>query len=218
LQQTLDGAPSADRSALERHWRECPTCRELLAATERLQRGLRLLTFPQPPANLTARITASVLADRRTQQGRRLRRYAGLAFLAAACFLVALLTRPFWAGRPSNGPVLNPAPTERAEKTKPEPTAPRLRDSVAEVGTAVASLTARTAAQTWEPTRKLLPSLPEPTLPKMVSPPLDSLAVPMGEAALGVREGLEPVTQSARRAVDLFLRDLPAGLTEKPGL
>jgi hypothetical protein len=213
LQRVLDGDPVADRATLERHLGECPACRELHAAADRLQRGLRLLTPPRPPAALAARLSAAVLADRRARRRTWLRRYVGLALAAAACLLAAFLTKPFWLGGPNRDPERHPAPPEMARNNPPERT-PTLRASMEEAGTAVASLTARTAAKTWGPTRKLLTALPE----VRVAPPFDPSAVSMREATLSVREGLEPVTNSARRAVDLLLRELPAGLADKVGL
>jgi predicted anti-sigma-YlaC factor YlaD len=63
-----------------------------------------------------------------------------------------------------------------------------------------------------------LPNVPSPSLPRVdlasIEPPTRSLR----EAGQGVSEGLEPVTNSARRAFDLFLRELPPMDGESKGL
>ena len=82
------------------------------------------------------------------------------------------------------------------------------------------SLTNRTADEVVASTRKLLPSVPAPTFPTLdpmgpiVEPPGRSLV----QAGRAVADGLEPVASSARRAFDLFLRDVPLGPEGHPGL
>jgi hypothetical protein len=93
----------------------------------------------------------------------------------------------------------------------PPPSA-SLRDSVAEAGSAVTSLTRRTADETVGQGQLLLPllasarQLPEPSPAPILPPPVGSLR----EAGDGMSASLEPVTASARRAFDLFLREVPA--------
>jgi hypothetical protein len=95
-----------------------------------------------------------------------------------------------------------------------------LRESVREAGSALTSLTNRTADEVVEVTRKMIPNVPTPTFPTIdpmgtiVEPPGRSLA----QAGQAVADGLEPVTSSARRAVGLFLRDVPLGTEGQPGL
>jgi hypothetical protein len=50
--------------------------------------------------------------------------------------------------------------------------------------------------------------------------PLEAAAPSLRETGRGMTAGLEPVARSARRAVNLFLRDLPtgAGADDKSGL
>jgi hypothetical protein len=91
---------------------------------------------------------------------------------------------------------------------------------VAEAGSAVASLTTRTADETVGQTWHLLPGAVAPTLAALgVDTPLEPATGPLREAGEGVSAGLEPVTSSARRAAQMLLRDLPAqGLEGLPGL
>jgi hypothetical protein len=92
---------------------------------------------------------------------------------------------------------------------------------VAEAGAAVVALTQRVADETVEDTQLLLPRGDAPPLPaadvlqQTLGPPAHSLQ----EAGQIVSAGLDPVVMSARRAFDLFWRELPpAESTEKPGL
>jgi hypothetical protein len=52
-------------------------------------------------------------------------------------------------------------------------------------------------------------NVPSPALPNVDLTAMEPPTRPLREAGEGVSEGLEPVTTSARRAVDLFLRELP---------
>jgi hypothetical protein len=76
----------------------------------------------------------------------------------------------------------------------------------------VVGLTRRTADETVGQGRLLLPAVvaraerPDAGGPGPMDPPLRSLRT-TGE---GVSAGLEPVTSSARRAVDLFFHEIPA--------
>jgi hypothetical protein len=58
-------------------------------------------------------------------------------------------------------------------------------------------------------TRFLLPIVPGRSIAKMEMPPADTPARPLREAGENFTAGLGPVASSARRAVDLFLRDIP---------
>ncbi len=206
LQQRLDGTPIESPELLE-HLRGCADCRVLEAGTRRLQDGLRLLASPLPPPDLAARIADRVLLDRRRARRRARRRWTVTLALAAGLF-IALRLRLDWHGRqtePENekqGPVVqNPIPEPKA--------APTLRESVTQAGEAVASLTSQTADETVGPTRWLVPNVSPPELPKVDLEAIEPPTRPLREAGEGVSTGLEPVTSSARRAVGLFLRELP---------
>jgi hypothetical protein len=93
-----------------------------------------------------------------------------------------------------------------------------LRESVDTAGDAFASLTTRTAGETVEQTRLLLPVMVGPGLEPPGLPALEPPTRNLNDAGRGVSAGLEPVSGSARRAVDVFLRDLPPmDLNENPG-
>jgi len=207
LQQCLDGTPIESPEWLG-HLRVCADCRALASAGRRLQDGLHLLAAPRPPANLAVRIAERVRLERRRERLRTRRRWAvGLA-LAAALFL-ALTLRFNWRGRPT---ATEGHPSQPVAKNAPAPetkAAPTLRESATELGEVFAALTSHTADETVGQTRRLVPNVPSPSLPQV---DLAAMEPPTGswrEAGEGVSEGLEPVTTSARRAVGLFLRDLP---------
>jgi hypothetical protein len=133
----------------------------------------------------------------------------------AACLLAAIAARLYWTRRAGPAPEApRPDPTQmaRPQEVPAEPIG--IRQSVAEAGQAVASLTSRTAEEAVGEARWLLPrvktrdlSTPRP------GPSADTLR----QAGAGVRAGLEPVTDSARRAVDVFLREVPMDLSAGNG-
>jgi hypothetical protein len=205
LQRQLDGEPVAPRAALDAHLAECPSCRELFAAAERLTTGLRLRHLPAAPPNLVDRIVHRVQADTRARRARRL--VVGLALAAGLLLAVGLFRR-------GGGP-----PVERPEAVavRREVPPPSLQKELGEAGQAVVALTRRTADETVTRTRMLLPEVPLPA-----PPPAPTAKVGPGAAEQSLRDvgksvtsGLEPVTNSARRALSLFLRELPGGAAER---
>jgi hypothetical protein len=91
---------------------------------------------------------------------------------------------------------------------------PALRSAVAEAGEAVASLTSRTADQALDNTRLLMPVVSGPRFDD-VELPGDATARPLREAGQNLSVALGPVAASARRAVDLFIRELPPVSTQE---
>ncbi len=210
LHERLDGVPASDVAGLDAHLAACPDCHALFAAVGRLEVGLRALTPPRPPADLGGRVVGRVLADRRRRARRRRALFAGLAVAAGLLLTLTLLARKSGTPDVVHGPTVTPPETA--------PT-PSLRDNVAEATSAVASLTRRTAGETAEGSRLLLPDLPLPATDDAgLADALEPSAESLREAGHGVGAGLEPVTNSARRAVALFLRDLPVAAERKPGL
>jgi hypothetical protein len=91
-----------------------------------------------------------------------------------------------------------------------------LQASVREAGTALAALVERTADEAVGESRALLPA----GLPRQAAFEADTLAFDpsvrsLREVSQGLSAGLEPVTASARRAVDLFLREMPGEVKNK---
>jgi hypothetical protein len=163
---------------------------------------------PEAPAGFIDQVVARVLYDRQAHRSRR-RRWLVVTALAAS-LLLAVLAGRLWSPKGAE-PSLpsNPAPiAHRDEKTR---AAPSPRDSAAEAGQAVASLSHKAKVETVEQTRLLWPVASTPLsfegldLQTPLEPPSQSLR----EAGQNVSSGLEPVTHSARRAMNLFWRDLP---------
>jgi Putative zinc-finger len=196
LQDRLDGAAAAGPAGLDEHLAACPACRERQAAARRLEEGLRLLAAPAPPAGLAERITARALAERRARLRLRQRLRTTLA-VAASLLLVLVTVRD----RP---PAPEPLPVAAVGEDGPPPS---LREDFAEASSAMVDLTRRTADETVGQGRLFVPVV--------VARPdgMDIAALPSGkslrEAGQGVSTGLEPVTDSARRALDLFLNEIP---------
>ena len=181
-------------------------------AVDRLLLGLDRLAPPAPPADLAARITASLRAEARDRHGRRWRKFAPLVGLVAAASLLLVLgtrlTRPV-------GDESAPRASD-ASLTRAEP----FRDSIGRAGSALATLTTQTAGTTVENTSSVFPLVnPQSLQPMPPMPPLEAPLEPFREASTGVASGLAPVTDSAQRAVRLFMRDLPVvrSTPHKPG-
>lgn len=203
LQQSLDGTPIESPEWLT-HVRHCTECRALAAAARRLQEGLQQWTAPLPPPGLAERIVERVRLDRHRRRRRVRRRWAvGLAL--AAGLIVALTLRLDWRGAPSG---IQSPPPESVAQNAPDP-APTLRESAAELSEVFTALGNETANETVDQTRLWVAKVPSPALPNVNLTAMEPPTRPLREAGEGVSEGLEPVTTSARRAVDLFLRELP---------
>jgi hypothetical protein len=199
LQSQLDGDQCGDTADFESHLRACPDCLALDRAAQQLRDGLLALTPPGPPPSLTKRITARVIAERLRTRRRRVAAWAGLA----AAVLVAVGLGLGWSRLFPPKPALPRVPEGSVAKEETPAPPVHLRESLAEAGSAVASLTGRAADETVGQTRLLIPSLPRP------EPGAADSARPLREAGRGLSEGFEPVTESARRAVGLFFRELP---------
>jgi hypothetical protein len=218
FQQHLDGDCAGE---LERHLHSCPDCAAEQPVLRRFLDGVSMLAPVSGPVGLADQITEQLVKEARRQRRQRQRRLVGAfgMLAAAAVLLVAVGIRSWWGHEPDaqardNKPDAqaregekplppNPSPRSKEEGAKP------LRDSLAQAGTAVASLTSRAASETVDQTTSLLPMLPTPTLDPMPAEPASM--EPLREASASVSAGLAPVADSARRAVGLFLRDLPMG-------
>jgi hypothetical protein len=149
---------------------------------------------------------SGIRADRR----RRQRRQGLLAVGAIAASVLILVLGYSWQGGGTKIAQVKPAPEP------PSSPPPSLQQNMTEVTLAMSSLTRETVEQS----RRLLPeiSLP-PAGEAMMVHPLEPPVQSLREAGQGVVASLEPVTTSARRAFNLFLRDLPPGPAEtKPNM
>jgi len=200
-----DSDAAADLPEVERHLANCHSCRELHAAALRLVEGVSLTSWPQPPPDLFRRTVSRVLRDRRPGPSRFA--VAALA-IAASIALMAL----FYRREPV--PVVSVAPAEPSRAELPT-TFPL---DTHEVGQAVAALAQRTAGETIGQTRFLVPLVagkPRIGPPSFRSLPSDPSANSFQAVAFGVGNGLKPITDSALRAVNLFMRQVPGVETQR---
>ncbi len=152
---------------------------------------------------------AGVFAERRRRNQLRYRRLALVGAVAASLLLAVFLGR---AWRPDA-----PEPVAKDVKQSAPPAVPArdpsLDESVQEAGSALVSLMNRTADQAVEQGRVLIPpvQVAMPALPAADAwqAPLEQPAASLRTARQGVAAGLEPVTNSAMRAVNLFWREVP---------
>lgn len=207
-QQHLDGEAGRDQTGVAEHLASCATCRSWHASLQQLEKGLRLDARPLPPDGLAHRIVFQVLTERR----RHVRRRVLTVMALAAGLLLAIVFGPAWLR--TDDPV--PSPVEVAQvEPRPEtpPPGPALNKSVEEAGSALVALLSRTADETVGQGRLFLPDTTVATPPMAGTDgwqhALDSPTQSLLQAGQGVSAGLEPVASSAKRAVNLFLRDLP---------
>jgi hypothetical protein len=203
-----EGIPAAG----DEHLRACADCRGLYRAATRLDEALLLLAPPEPPAGLVDRVVAEALRERRAR--RALRRVVSGVLAVAAGLLLAFGTYRASYRPPTTAFAPSPPPLGVQPETPPEEAPGPL--PVDEVRSLVQDL----ANETVNETREMLPGVKAPSLDELdLGPPLEPPARSFREATETVSTGLEPVTDSARRAVGLFLRDLsPMESPGKPGL
>jgi hypothetical protein len=194
LQRLLDGEPNWDAPEAAAHRAACADCRDELALARPMA---RLRTEIAAPAGLADRTLRAALVARRR---RVLLRAAGVGTALAASVLAAvIITRPRPGPVPDAAPiVVTPGATQDMAASRPEKP---LGEAVSEAREAIVQLTRRT---TSEPGERIGWFLPNPTLPQGPDPGDD--LQPLDDARRGAARSVDPIRQSARRAVNLFLR------------
>ena len=165
----------------------CPDCRELPCPACRLIESLRAEPVASP-TGFADRAFAAVVRDRRQ---RHRQRWAGRVGVAAALLLAV--------GLAANG-LRPPAQIELVEVTPVAPTPVTLADPIGDARDAFASVTQRAGEAALAPTRNLLAGMSEPP-----EAPAPAVEVPTPAASVAV---LEPLTDTTRRAVSFFLKDV----------
>lgn len=189
LQEWLDGTSSPISPEMEAHLTECARCRELTEAARLLCDGLRQRQSPVAPHGLAERITREVL---RQQQSRR--RRMALAGCLVAVVAASLLLFGGMSGqrpRPQANEAIRPAPAMA---------------SAARSAPAVAGVSSLAPANQTIGQRGATNPAPLAVAfdwRSVIGPPARSFA----EAGQSVAAGLEPVADSARRAVGLLLHE-----------
>jgi hypothetical protein len=202
LQRWLDDeGPRPEGVAAAEHLQGCAGCRQVLRAAYLLKERAGQATVPLPPPALSRRIGDRLLGEhrRRARTRRLLLRAAVAASLLLAAGLLLLAAR-----RPVHPDVARYAPAERP--------VPSLHRHVEEAGEAFVALTERAARQTVDESRLLLPRVLTSAVTdnEVVLQTFEPSSQSLDEVKRGMSEGLEPVTSSARRAVQLFLGEIPA--------
>jgi hypothetical protein len=216
LQQRLDGATTLLAPDLDSHLAQCSSCRQLHLSGNVLLKGLKALPAPMAPMDFTKRLAAAVMKDRQLRRGRRRVRLVITAALAA-CLLI--MTFAGYALLPVHRDTdFHPeivAKKDSQENVRKATTPPRLTQSVDEARQAFASLSERWAENAQKQTKLLLAATPLPMSEIDVLPAgsaaleLEPAAKSLQQAGQGVADTLQPVAQTARRAVAYFVRDLP---------
>jgi len=201
LQRRLDREAHSESAEVLSHRASCAACASWEEAARRLEHGLRQAPPVRVPENLADRILAKMQAE----PARRRRRIgfaaAGLA-LAASVAIVVFAIAPWEEPVPVSIAITLPQIPEPkvAQNAPPE-------WSLDQAESAVASLTRKTANQTLS---LRLPSLALPDMTPSVDPleQLEPAVTSIGEIGHGAVFGVAPITNSARRAVDMFWREL----------
>ena len=185
LQRRLDGEFAHTTPEVDAHLASCATCHSRFAAAE-----LFLHAYPpRPRAGFVDRITVAV---RRDARNREVTRWAAVSVAIAAAILIAL--RLAWPHAPADLPPIVKAPS-----------GPSVEDRIAQ---------ARTTVVAWRDaaTQKVkVPSdWPAMTPNKDLATAFEPAKATFADASKGLASGIEPITDSAKRAMNLFRRDLPA--------
>jgi hypothetical protein len=117
-----------------------------------------------------------------------------------------------------DAPARDKKPGPKNDSIHPEqPAPPSLSQTFGEAGTLAFALTRRTAVETMSKARQWLPPAKPLPVPLSGLKPGETLAPVLGAPAKSLRQaghnvsaGLQPVATSARRAIHLFMHDMPA--------
>lgn len=229
LQDWLDAqtpGPEGQRTiepAAQAHLRQCKTCREQFAAAQRLLEGVKLFSRPMPARDVSRSIVAKALKDRvsrRLKFQRRLRLTIALAASILIMVIAGYIFEPKPARENENGPVAKqdtPLPETRMQEPpkaeQKKDAAPALAKTLDEATDTMAALTGKLTDQTRESAKRLFAA----ATPTLELPPMGSGILPdesidatasVLKAGQEISEGIQPVTRTARRAMDFFMREM----------
>ena len=211
IQRTLDGAP--EPPGLVAHALSCAACRERVRAARVL---LSVLSAPAEPVAVPAGFADRVLASRQAERraptrGRAHRAAAWLALAAAVLVGVWSLagltpTEEVVAVVPRVAPAPEPAP-----EPAPAPRPIHVGDAIASTGQAIRDVP-NPLADSVAAAPRLFDALadsfkmPEPADP--MAHALEPARRSLDSLPVAARSGLEPVTGTAEKAFNRFLRDV----------
>ncbi|MCZ2342706.1 MAG: hypothetical protein LC104_13090 [Bacteroidales bacterium] len=208
-------------SALQNeHGRACPACRHRVWEATQLLTALDQLAATRDvslPVNFADRVIPVILADQRTERRSQQRRQR----ILAACALAASVTLAvvfFWDRFTTTAPGSPPREiTSLATPTRSETPPILVSAQLHAMRDTLADLTRRTAAETLAPAQTLLPDAsPEPVTPPTPRTPTTDSVATLADVPEAAISGLEPLTGSAERAWNLFLRDVGFSQAPKP--
>jgi hypothetical protein len=209
VNRVLDGDVSPTALNADPHPVICRACRQTRAATFLLIDGLNRLTESVPSAGFVDGVTRTAVRDYRRRTAVRWTVRTGVGALAAAV-LIGWLVLPTsdsspTANKDSQKDVPVPILPDAKTYARQDPPAETIRGRISEAGSAVVSLTRKATDDTLTPARNLF-ATPAPRVnPKQ---PAIELPDPLAEMPQAARAGLEPLADTAKRAVNLFLRDV----------
>jgi len=151
------------------------------------------------PVGFADRVTTGALRQRR--QGILAKWTAGLSLAASVLAAVGLFVSGTFDGRKPEVAIV-PERSVVAER----PTPPKVGDQLAEAGAALESLTRETTEKAVAPTRALLDSAAR--LPAPTPEPAEAPTLAFASLTSAARTSLNPVTNTTRRAMTRFLKDV----------
>lgn len=222
IQRALEGDGDLPADA---HLPACAACRERVRAARVL---LSVLAVPSAPVAVPAEFTARVMNDvwgawhdRRQQTARRVWAFAALA---AAVLIAGAAVIAFYRPKPDEVvftdprdlpmlPAPVPAPTPAPKPEAPAPRPVRVGDALASTGQAILDAP-KPLADSVAVAPKVFDALadsfklPEPADP--MAEALEPARRSLDALPVAARSGLEPVTGTAEKAFNRFLRDVGA--------
>jgi hypothetical protein len=203
LQRRLDGDEFPERESVTLHRAQCSSCREREAAARRLVEGLRRTEMPIPPAGLADRIAEGLQAEPFRRRIRRFKFVAACLALAASIAIAIFIADDF---RSTQSRVVSSSVRKVQPDLMGKSDSRPLQDSLNEAGTAVASLTRKTAEET------IFSRLPQLTMPKVpAAVPFERFepaVASIQDVQHGAVFGVAPITNSAKRAANMIWREL----------
>jgi hypothetical protein len=221
LQRALDGDASAEALDADAHPGACPTCRERLRAARVLLAALAVPAAPVVvPSGFADRVLGAMKADRRARSRRRVfAAVGGLAVAAAVLVGVWFIVnangetkpgqpQPKGFAKQPEPPEVAPAPREKPEPA-PEPRPLRIGETLASAGQTLTE-TPKPLADSVAVAPKLFGALTGPFTgpPGPMAADLEPARQSLAGLPDAARTGMEPVTDTAQKALGRFLRDV----------
>jgi hypothetical protein len=216
LQLRLDGVCPGATDASREHSANCADCKALADAGELLLSALPAITNEQPAAGFADRVMTRMSAEPARSWNQRPWLWIGGLTLAASVLIAVLAvinqsstTLPVRESIVFAPPERQPDPPDKKRDVADKPVP--LRDSLQEATTAVAALTRKATADNFGLRLPKWPNARMDGLAKVDPPPAAIQDVRQNAAS-----GIAPITDSARRAVNVFWREFGPNMDEKP--